>query len=256
MQSQSLSPAAAGSGVNDQQQTPLPAAPPRAPDASVPDPFATRGGRGALVLGHRPSPPVLASPSIFGLRIQQGCPHPAVAAALQPPSGAGHVAGVWGRLGTLPLSHLPLAQHHTSRTQPRCRGGDGRCPSKHPRASHGGSIFKLAASDLHLCFKRQARGLHVPLSAVKIEQVIDKLQTNNPPNGKGRDRKTQGGQVPNLSQIAAFLLRRHRGHLEAPPDAASSPAGLFPHLAIKSKRPHPGTQTCSNPKPPTTINSN
>lgn len=149
MQARSLSPAEAGSGVNDQQQTPLPAAPPRAPDASVPDPFCTRWGRGVLAPEHRPKRPVPASPSFFGWHIQQGCPQPAVATALQPCSGAGHVAGVWGQLGTLPLSHLPLAQHHSSRPQPRCRGEDGRCPSKHPRTSHGGSVFKLALSNLH-----------------------------------------------------------------------------------------------------------
>lgn len=61
----------------------------------------------------------------------------------------GTLQGSGGQLGTLPLSHLPLAQHHSSRTQPRCGGEDGRCPSQHPRTSHGGSVFKLAASDLH-----------------------------------------------------------------------------------------------------------
>lgn len=99
MQARSLSPAEAGSGVNDQQQTPLPAAPPRAPDASVPDLFATRWGRGVLAPEHRPRQPVPASPRIFGWHIQQGCPQPAVATAPQPPSGAGHVAGVWGTAG-------------------------------------------------------------------------------------------------------------------------------------------------------------
>lgn len=106
-----------------------------------------------------------------------------VARALLTPSDAGQAAGIWGQQRKLSLNRFLSIQHQvihaplqrrggviptaagvtaTSPEHPGCQAAGG------PDLLHGGDkILKLTTSDLHLWFKSQAWGLHMPLSVVK-----------------------------------------------------------------------------------------
>lgn len=113
-----------------------------------------------------------------------------VAGASLTPSDAGQAAGIWGQQRKLSLNRFLSGQHQVihallqrrgrviptaagvTATSPALATAGPENPGRQAAGGHdllhgGDGIFKLTTSDLHLCFKSQAWGLHMPLSVVK-----------------------------------------------------------------------------------------